>query len=334
MKILLSNSILEFINGLKAIPGCQVFAFNTWRRKTFDASAGFTLVDEECRKSVDKCAAFVREKGIDVLYAQGMNSLPFFRKVAKVSGVKPKVLITAHSGYMWASKWKPMLFIVMARVLADGMVFIANRHFRKWGWLCRLLRLKAFHVPNPVDISRFTPKQSDEFGKDGKITIGTVGVVSRPKGQDILVNAVRKLGYEVELKIGGDIRDQQFADSMQGVKFEGMIPYDEVPNWLKELDIYVCPSRCEVMPFSILEAMASGLPVVASDVGGVDELIKNGENGYLIPVEDVEMMRVRLDEIIKMKRMVSFGAKSLELVKRNHSFEAYASSMKKVIESL
>jgi glycosyltransferase involved in cell wall biosynthesis len=70
------------------------------------------------------------------------------------------------------------------------------------------------------------------------------------------------------------------------VFFEGWVSGEKKTTLLQESDVYVLPSYFEAMPLSILEAMSYGLPVIATTVGGVPEIVKNGKNGFLITPGD------------------------------------------------
>ena len=73
---------------------------------------------------------------------------------------------------------------------------------------------------------------------------------------------------------------------------------DQVSSLLADTDIFVLSSRYESLPLSIIEAMRAGLPVVASDVGGVRELVANGNTGYWFPIPTSEILKERLRELI------------------------------------
>jgi glycosyltransferase involved in cell wall biosynthesis len=70
------------------------------------------------------------------------------------------------------------------------------------------------------------------------------------------------------------------------VKFAGRVPYEDVPPWYRSADLFVLPSEFDNSPNVALEAMASGLPVVATDVGGLRQYVRHGVNGELVPAGD------------------------------------------------
>src|SRR4029077_5905061 len=74
---------------------------------------------------------------------------------------------------------------------------------------------------------------------------------------------------------------------------------DDVPRYLAAMDVFVLSSRMEGMPLVVLEAMAAGLPVVASAVGGLPKLIQDGQTGLLVPPQDAEALRRRIETLLE-----------------------------------
>jgi glycosyltransferase involved in cell wall biosynthesis len=128
---------------------------------------------------------------------------------------------------------------------------------------------------------------------NGKKHLVYVGNVKHEKGTDVLMEAMRELTSELGVRdvvlsiVGsGDLeaKVKQRASELKlepYVAFRGRRLYDEIPVWMRSADVFVLPSRREGCPNVILEALASGRPVVASHVGGIPELI-NEKNGYLV----------------------------------------------------
>ena len=156
--------------------------------------------------------------------------------------------------------------------------------------------LKDSDIPiigNGVDIKRFKPVEKKE--KTDLIRIISVGTLYWIKNQEMIIRAVCALKEKrenVELLLLGEgdnraklekIVEEHHAKSyifMPGIR-------NNVEDYLNESDIYVSASKTEGLPLSILEAMASGLPVVATNAGGTKDIVINGTNGYLVPLDDV-----------------------------------------------
>lgn len=125
-----------------------------------------------------------------------------------------------------------------------------------------------------------------------------------PKDHLTLIKALsglRHLSWHLDLIGGGPkwleiesmVTDFGLKDCIQIIGFS-----DDVQNILSETQVFLLISNWEGFPLSILEAMRAGLPVVASDVGGVREAVMNEETGFLVPRGDIETLRERLERII------------------------------------
>lgn len=122
--------------------------------------------------------------------------------------------------------------------------------------------------------------------------VGCVGRLTEQKNQFRILDVAERLdGDRFSFRIAGDgpLRDELTAAArergLDNVTFEGAVP--SVPAFLSELDVYVQPSVHEGLCITVLEAMAAGLPVVGSDVGGIGQNVDHGENGCLCDPADV-----------------------------------------------
>ena len=155
-------------------------------------------------------------------------------------------------------------------------------------------RNKVVVIPNGVDLKIFTDKY-DRILLDGEPSILYVGHFSRLKGVDILIQAIANLTSEfpnIKLHLVGRGNDRFFALQAKKLGIEKHIIFHSwaqqsmIASYYKSANICVFPSRLEGFGIVILEAMASGIPVVASDIPSFRELISNGINGCLFKTED------------------------------------------------
>lgn len=131
---------------------------------------------------------------------------------------------------------------------------------------------------------------TNEVTKERSLVVGTVGRLSPEKGHSVLIQAaaiIRNRFPSCRFLIVGDgpLKDrlQNLAYDLgleKEIEFIGYRP--DVQPYLKSMDVFALPSYTEAMPLSLLEAMALGLPIVASKVGGIPEVIKDGYNGFLV----------------------------------------------------
>jgi glycosyltransferase involved in cell wall biosynthesis len=143
------------------------------------------------------------------------------------------------------------------------------------------------HIPNGIDVARFHPLDVTRPLR----RLVTVARLRPEKGHDTLLEAAVRIVEvfpDVRLTIVGDgpLRADLEA-RVAGLGLEGRVRLaghqEDVAAELREHDVFVLPSRSEAFPNSVIEAMATGLPVVASAVGGIPELVDHGRNGLLVP---------------------------------------------------
>ncbi len=166
-------------------------------------------------------------------------------------------------------------------------------------------------IINGVDTGRFRPdgpvaELPEAFAGTDRVRIGTVGRLEAVKDQGTLLEAfirLRDLDPAVFPRLRlilvgeGSLRPALEARARAAgvgdqVWFAGA--RDDIPELLRALDLFVLPSRAEGISNTIMEAMASGLPVVATAVGGNDELVRDGETGRLVPAEDPAALALAL----------------------------------------
>ena len=185
---------------------------------------------------------------------------------------------------------------------------------------------KLTQIYNGVDADRFAVDGADNhssfpdnFSSDC-IVIGTVGRMEPVKAQTILAEAFILLtrespAYKDKLRLvmigEGDLKlqSQQKLDEA-GLSQQCWLPgsRDDVPNIMNKMDIFVLPSRNEGISNTILEAMASGLPVVATQVGGNPELVNDGNTGMLVPADNPYEMMLALKQYVECAEMRNMHA--------------------------
>ena len=170
-----------------------------------------------------------------------------------------------------------------------------------------------------------------DFGLGGEeIIVGFIGRFHAQKGIDVLLKAFEKIEkskMNVRLMLVGDgtlrkkiWKQSQTLGNDNRVLFTGI--RKDIPLILSSLDIFVLPSRWEGLPLVLLEAMAAGLPIVATAVGGIPEVVVDGETGFLVPPEDPEALasaitRLIEDSVLRKK----FGKAGYKRVKQHFNIQ-------------
>ena len=177
---------------------------------------------------------------------------------------------------------------------------------------------KLTYTPNGVDISTFNP--THPLGTGTKLKVGCTGTPKRDwnKGLTEFIQPLAEL---------------PFIDMRLGVLDKGRrIPYSEMPEYYNNLDVYVCASASEGFSLSVLEASASGRPVVSTRVGGSEDLIENGINGFLVDRE-VNAIAEKLQYLHENRdKLTDLGNAGRARIEKNWSWEIRAKAWLDFIE--
>jgi sugar transferase (PEP-CTERM/EpsH1 system associated) len=207
-------------------------------------------------------------------------------------------------------------------------------------------------IYNGVDTQRFHPAGGSRnilagspFGAPGQWIVGTVGRLQPIKNQVLLARAfVRALvlapAAREQLRLvvaGGGPQREAVQEVLRQGGAEELAwlagPREDVPELLRALDAFVLPSRAEGVSNTILEAMACGLPIVATVVGGNAELLQEGVTGRLVPSEDVEAMTgAILRDFSDRDGARARGRRARDAAERRFSLDAMVSAYDELYE--
>lgn len=211
-----------------------------------------------------------------------------------------------------APHWKARFFFRLLRT-ASGVIApstaIRNELLR-----AGFSNNKIFLLPNAVDVERFRPATPSERADAAealgsardKLVIGTVARLVHRKGIDILLHAFATVlrTHRAQLlvvgdgELGDDLRELTHELGLDcAVSWVGL--QADTSTWLRRMDVFALPSRLEGSPNAILEAMATGLPIVATRIGGIVDLLEDGRTGLLVPPGDAEALAMALGRILR-----------------------------------
>jgi teichuronic acid biosynthesis glycosyltransferase TuaC len=199
---------------------------------------------------------------------------------------------------------------------------------------------KVIVVPNGVDTEKFKPLGKENARSLLNLTLKKkivlyVGSLRSIKGLDYLIEAAKDfVDTNTELYLVG--RDDGLKKSLMKkaqelnitdfLKFIGPVNHEDIPVWISASDILVLPSLSEGRPNVVLEALACEVPVVATDVGGIPELMINGETGYLVPAKNSLELSKKVDKLLEdedlRKKMGKLGR--ISIIQRGLTWEAHA----------
>jgi len=278
-------------------------------------------------------AKFLREKRVDILHSHLFGPVTGACFAAYLAGIPH--IGTLHDIYTIEAKKRRVRYIQISSLLGTRLVTV-SRQMNTY-----LTKLGKFNdgalqtIVNGMDLDKFnlsiSREEHPEFGLDPKdIVLICVGRLEEIKGHDILLKAFGLLqpGRHIKLLIVGEGPCRQEIERQiseqglqQNVRMLGQ--RNDIPYLLNLSDCFVLSSRSEGLSCSIIEAMAAGLPVIATDVGGNSELVMNGENGYLVPPDHAGILSLRLQSVIDdTARRKKFGEMSLQFARRQYSLDA------------
>lgn len=203
-------------------------------------------------------------------------------------------------------------------------------------------------VMHGIDVNTFKPAEDRAFLRrqlnlpEGVI-IGCFGRIRHQKGTDVFVDAL--LEYLPDRPNSSAIilgrataSHQQFAtDLRQKIASRGLsdrliflpeVPVDQIARWYRALDLFVAPQRWEGFGLTPLEAMACGVPVIATNVGAFEELIVKGETGNIVPLGDVTAMRSAIVAALDSpENLTKWAMQSRDHVVQNFKIEQEAETL-------
>jgi glycosyltransferase involved in cell wall biosynthesis len=244
----------------------------------------------------------------DVVHAHNVPSAPAMRvarggKVLTLHGVFSEQVGYLHGGLAgrlgaWAER--------KALEWADAITAVSRSATERY----RSLGFNVLYVPNAIDPADLPEKGTRLFEKQ----VIYCGRLSREKGVDLLVEVARLVDANLIVVGGGPLERElrELARDNPRVRFTGPLPRSETLKLVKGSDVFVLPSRHEGLSTALLEAMAMGVPVVATRVGGNPELVEHGETGLLVEPEPGQLagaISLLLEDRDLAKRLAENAAK-------------------------
>lgn len=212
--------------------------------------------------------------------------------------------------------------------------------------ICKMTSSNIYVIPNGIDFDEIQKIRTEDRLKHPAILF--MGTLGRVKGIDVLLNAIPIIRKEIpnlHVYIAG--KSESEGDNLkklvkalnieESVSFLGFVSGDEKYAYCKSADIYVQPSRYETFGVVLLEAMACGKPVVASNVGGIPFVVEDGKTGLLFESENVEELAEKIISLLGDKeRRTKMGEAGRERAKGftwERSAERTVEVYKEVIEN-
>jgi sugar transferase (PEP-CTERM/EpsH1 system associated) len=280
-------------------------------------AAGISVINLDMRSKWDLRAPYrlfrlLRRENIQILHAHLFHANLLAATLGKLARI-PIIITTRHSveiggpGREWLNR--------LVKPLHDVAVMVSRQVHETERRRSGVKPDKIAEIPGGVDVNIFTQidcksikrlRHKWDLGTEVTI-IGTVGRFVEPKGYSYLLEAMvelRKQNSNIRALLVGDgslrLAMEEKAETLDLpdiLVFTGI--RRDVPMILALLDVFVLPSLWEGLPIALLEAMAAGLPVVATRVGGVPEVVVDGVTGFLVPPRDPQALA---DAILRLLR--------------------------------
>jgi glycosyltransferase involved in cell wall biosynthesis len=224
--------------------------------------------------------------------------------------------------------------------ITDQLV-IESEHIVEWSSLKRYKDKISINAGLYLDISTL-PKNNEV--EDRPNLVGYIGRLTPTKGTKNFVLAIPKLSelnHDLEFLVGGDgplfseVKQELNKNNLPSkVKVVGGIPHHQIASYLNELKLLVVPSYSEGLPRVVQEAMACGTPVLATPVGAVPDLIKDGETGFIMEDNSPECIVRNVIRALEHPGLDEIAQNARRLIKQEYSYEAMVVKCQASLEEL
>lgn len=187
-------------------------------------------------------------------------------------------------------------------------------------------------IRNGVDAEWFRPAKRQ---RKGAIRVLFSGNPSSRKGGQWLPEIVSKLDQGIELVCTGGLRGSDRLKVSDRIRFLGKVPYDRMPDLYRDVDMLLLPTVREGLSLAILEAMASGLPVVSSRCSSVPEQIEDGVGGVLVEPGDIDGYAEGINGLAaSRKSRLTAGAFNRDRIERRFTLQRMLQEYRELFESI
>ncbi|MEW6183381.1 MAG: glycosyltransferase [Bacillota bacterium] len=274
------------------------------------------------------------------------------KKLARLIGLETALIVESHGNFeesiflqrrvlvpdiyralmRWTSK-----FALKHADLLRAVSNSTHEQLQRWSPGKPIIQFPAW-----TDMDVFLNTQPEQAGDD----VLFAGVLTPLKGVHILIDAFAKVGRKLptaQLWIAGRDENKEYAAELREkaaalgladrIHFTGEVSQQELARYMARCRVFVLPSFSEALPRVVFEAMAAAKPVIASNVGGIPELVQDEETGFLVPPGDIESLTKRLHWVLTHPEGAeTIGKQARESARKLFSSKAYVDSYRKLFE--
>ena len=232
------------------------------------------------------------------------------------------------------------ILVHINRSLSNGIILYSQNLIKEWNLEKYRNKIYIAHK-HFVDFDKFKIKKRFDERQN---LVGYIGRLSEEKGTLNFVKAIPEIirrRDDVKILIVGDgpLQDkiEEYLDKenlSNKVNLTGWIPHDELPSYLNELELVVLPSYTEGLPNIMLEAMACGTPVLATSVGAIPDVIKDGETGFIMENNSPAFIAKNVERALNHPNLEKIEENARALVEQKFTYEAAVGMYKSIINNM
>jgi glycosyltransferase involved in cell wall biosynthesis len=310
------------------------------------ASEGFEVRTCRMRKNYDLPAIYficklIKDETPDIVSTHSGRDSFLAGVAARISRRKPLIVRTRHLAL-------PITSRITYSILPHRVVTVSE--YVRQNLIERGIPSdKVITIPTGIDLRQFDPdKTAGDLRQELKLKpdiplLGTVAIFRIQKGYHVMLDAVPSVLEKIPMARFVFVGDgPQMENIYRKVKDLGLSDKifmlglrRDVPNILKSVDLFVLPTLQEALGTAFLEAMAMGKPVIGTEVGGVGEVIRNGNNGYLVkPNNPQALAEAIIALLLNREKAALMGREGRRMVRENFNTEVMCSRMHDLYTSL
>ncbi len=296
---------------------------------------------------VPRLIAFMRREGIDIVHTHLPTADNWGRISARLAGV-PIIVSTFH-GPLVGSSFADLLREKILSTLVDAFVAVSQVTVaslrRRLGFRKRIVLVYNSIAPENFRNDVDGPALKKKLGiPPGSVVIGNVGRLEKMKGQSDFLKALEAVSREYENVFGLVIGEGRLEESLKELALELRIAErclflknrEDMAELLKVMDVFVISSvDSEGLPLVLLEAMASGVPIVTTGIGGIVDAIHDGVNGLIAPARNPLIAAEKIVALLRDRKLArTLAENAVTSVKENFSEEKMVEKVASLYETL
>jgi glycosyltransferase involved in cell wall biosynthesis len=312
------------------------------------------------KKALKKLREIIREFKPDIVHTHASKAGALGRQAAFKENV-PVIVHTFH-GHVFHSyfgKLKTTFYKIVERKLAKKstkIICISNKQKEEIGTIHNICPPSKIEViPLGFDLEKFNSGKSENRKairskyqlKEEEIAIAIIGRLAPVKDHDFFFKVIEKLDQSTisktkifvvgdgELKEEINKRASDINDKLGEKRIILTSWINDIDKFNAGMDIICLTSKNEGTPVSLIEAQASGTPVISTDVGGVQDIIDEGKTGFIIEKDNLDLYVTKLSEMINNQKMLeNMSQNGWNFVKEKFSYNRLCSDMEKLYKNL